>query len=92
MEAHNKITEDLNDPLIRKAATTGHRMVLGPGEPALSEWAEAKLLLPDVDDEVFKAVEIAERLKMQLKKLELIRLFSDQLLKKKRLLTYLFGL
>ena len=47
MEAHNKITEDLNDPLIRKAATTGHRMVLGPGEPALSEWAEAKLLLPD---------------------------------------------
>jgi len=48
-------------------------------------YLKSKLLLPDEDDEVFKAVEIAERLKMQLKKLELIRLFSDQLLKKKRL-------
>jgi len=47
MGAHNKISEDPNDPLIRKASTTGHRMVLGPGEPALSEWAEAKLSLPD---------------------------------------------
>ena len=33
----------------------------------------------------FKAIEIAERLKLQLKKLELIRLLSDQMLKRKRL-------
>ena len=48
-------------------------------------YLKSKLLLPDEDDEDFKALEIAERLKMQLKKLELIRLLSDQLLKKKRL-------
>ena len=48
-------------------------------------YLKSKLLLPDEDDEDFKALEIAEKLKMQLKKLELIRLFSDQLLKKKRL-------
>ena len=47
MGVDNKIPEDPNDPLIRKASTTGHRMVLGPGEPAISEWAEAKLSLPD---------------------------------------------
>ena len=47
MGTQNKIFEDPNDPLIRKASTTGHRMVLGPGEPALSEWAEAGLALPD---------------------------------------------
>ena len=33
----------------------------------------------------FKATEVAEKLKIQLKKLELIRLLSDQLLKKNRL-------
>ena len=47
MGAQGKIFEDPNDPLIRRASTTGHRMVLGPGEPALSEWAEAGLSLPD---------------------------------------------
>ena len=48
-------------------------------------YLKSKLLLPLDDEEEFKALEIAERLKLQLKKLELIRLFSDQLLKKKRL-------
>ena len=48
-------------------------------------YLKSKLLLPEDDDEDFKAVEIAEKLKIQLKKLELIRLLSDQLLKKKRL-------
>ena len=48
-------------------------------------YLKSKLLLPDDDEEDFKASEIAEKLKLQLKKLELIRLFSDQLLKKKRL-------
>ena len=48
-------------------------------------YLKSKLLLPDDDEEDFKATEIAEKLKLQLKKLELIRLLSDQLLKKKRL-------
>tara|TARA_B100000686_G_scaffold251001_1_gene261315 strand:- start:1900 stop:2640 length:741 start_codon:yes stop_codon:yes gene_type:complete len=48
-------------------------------------YLKSKLLLPEEDDEDFKATEVAEKLKLQLKKLELIRLLSDQLLKKKRL-------
>jgi len=48
-------------------------------------YLKSKLLLPDDDEEDFKAIEIAEKLKLQLKKLELIRLLSDQLQKKKRL-------
>ena len=48
-------------------------------------YLKSKLLLPEDDDDQFKASEIAEKLKLQLKKLELIRLFSDQLLKKERL-------
>jgi len=48
-------------------------------------YLKSKLLLPEDDEEDFKASEIAEKLKLQLKKLELIRLLSDQLLKKKRL-------
>lgn len=48
-------------------------------------YLKSKLLLPDDDDLDFKASEVAEKLKLQLKKLELIRLLSDQLLKKKRL-------
>ena len=48
-------------------------------------YLKSKLLLPEDDDDDFKALEVAERLKLQLKKLELIRLLSDQLLKKKRI-------
>ena len=48
-------------------------------------YLKSKLLLPDDQDDDFKASEVAEKLKLQLKKLELIRLLSDQLLKKKRL-------
>tara|TARA_Y100001970_G_C14106007_1_gene788153 strand:+ start:301 stop:1047 length:747 start_codon:yes stop_codon:yes gene_type:complete len=48
-------------------------------------YLKSKLLLPEDDDEDFKATEVAEKLKLQLKKLELIRLLSDQLLKKKRI-------
>ena len=48
-------------------------------------YLKSKLLLPDDEEEDFKASEVAEQLKLQLKKLELIRLLSDQLLKKKRL-------
>ena len=48
-------------------------------------YLKSKLLLPEDEDDDFKAAEIAEKLKLQLKKLELIRLLSDQLLKKDRL-------
>ena len=48
-------------------------------------YLKSKLLLPLDEEEEFKAYEIAEKLKLQLKKLELIRLLSDQMLKRKRL-------
>ena len=48
-------------------------------------YLKSKLLLPKDDEDDFKATEVAEKLKVQLKKLELIRLLSDQLLKKNRL-------
>jgi len=48
-------------------------------------YLKSKLLLPESDEEEFKALEVAKKLKLQLKKLELIRLLSDQMLKRKRL-------
>ena len=48
-------------------------------------YLKSKLLLPEDEDDDFKALEVAEKLKLQLKKLELIRLLSDQLLKKNRM-------
>jgi len=48
-------------------------------------YLKSKLLLPETDEEEFKVLEVAEKLKLQLKKLELIRLLSDQMLKRKRL-------
>ena len=51
----------------------------------LLAYLKSKLLLPEDDEDVnFKVAEVAEKLKLQLKKLELIRLLSDQLLKRKR--------
>ena len=47
-------------------------------------YLKSKLLLPEDEEDTFKANEIADKLKLQLKKLELIRLLSDQLLKKER--------
>ena len=48
-------------------------------------YLKSKLLLPEDEDDDFKALEVAEKLKLQLKKLELIRILSDRILKKKRL-------
>jgi len=48
-------------------------------------YLKSKLLLPEDEDDDFKALEVAEKLKLQLKKLELIRLLSDQLIKKNRI-------
>ena len=47
-------------------------------------YLKSKLLLPANPEEEFKLLEVAEKLKLQLKKLELIRLLSDQMLKRKR--------
>ena len=46
-------------------------------------YLKSKLLLPEEDNDDFKASEVAEKLKLQLKKLELIRILSDQMLKKR---------
>ena len=48
-------------------------------------YLKSKLLLPSSPEEEFQLKEVAEKLKLQLKKLELIRLLSDQMLKRKRL-------
>ena len=48
-------------------------------------YLKSKLLLPEDDEDNFKALEVAEKLKLQLKKLELIRLLSDQLINKERI-------
>ena len=48
-------------------------------------YLKSKLLLPETEEDEFKVLEIAKKLKLQLKKLELIRILSDQMLKRKRL-------
>ena len=48
-------------------------------------YLKSKFLLPGNPEEEFKLLEVAQQLKLQLKKLELIRLLSDQMLKRKRL-------
>ena len=53
-------------------------------------YLKSKLLLPEDEDDDFKALEVAEKLKLQLKKLELIRILSDQMLQKKRLGVHVF--
>ncbi len=54
-------------------------------------YLKSKLLLPEEEDDDFKAIEAAEKLKLQLKKLELIRILSDQMLQKKRLGIHIFS-
>ena len=53
-------------------------------------YLKSKLLLPDDEEDDFRALEVAEKLKLQLKKLELIRILSDQMLEKKRLGVHIF--
>ena len=48
-------------------------------------YLKSKLLLPSTPEEEFKIQEVADKLKLQLKKLELIRLLSEQMLNRKRL-------
>ena len=53
-------------------------------------YLKSKLLLPEEDNDDFKASEVAEKLKLQLKKLELIRILSDQMLQRKRLGVHIY--
>jgi segregation and condensation protein A len=53
-------------------------------------YLKSKLLLPEDKEDNFQALEVAEKLKLQLKKLELIRILSDQMLQKKRLGVHIF--
>jgi segregation and condensation protein A len=88
---------NLGDISITKLADQFHEYITNEKELNLEVAAEyllmatwliylkSKLLLPDTADEEFKILEVAEKLKLQLKKLELIRLLSDQMLKRKRL-------
>ena len=48
-------------------------------------YLKSKLLLPEMEEDEFKVLEVVKKLKLQLKKLELIRILSDQMLKRKRL-------
>tara|TARA_B100001059_G_scaffold202795_1_gene210956 strand:- start:1202 stop:1933 length:732 start_codon:yes stop_codon:yes gene_type:complete len=54
-------------------------------------YLKSKLLLPEDEEDDFKASEVAQKLKLQLKKLELIRILSDRMLQKKRLGVHIFS-
>ena len=45
-------------------------------------YLKSKLLLPEEESDDFKALEVAEKLKLQLKKLELIRFYLTKCFKK----------
>ena len=80
-----KLVDQFNDYI---AKTENLNLEIASEYLLMATWLtylKSKLLLPLDEEEEFKAIEIAERLKLQLKKLELIRLLSDQMLKRKRL-------
>ena len=54
-------------------------------------YLKSKLLLPEDNEDDFQALEVAEKLKLQLKKLELIRILSDQMLQKKIRCSYFYS-
>ena len=58
MGAEEKIRKSMDDPLVQAALSDGHRIVMGPGEPALSEWAAAGLSLPNLE-EFIESIEIS---------------------------------
>lgn len=63
MGAQERPRRDNDDPLVERAATVGSRVLMGPGEPAVSEWAAAGLTLPDLDAmQHYRLSRIRERL------------------------------
>tara|TARA_B100001540_G_scaffold8613_1_gene7518 strand:- start:517 stop:1257 length:741 start_codon:yes stop_codon:yes gene_type:complete len=80
-----KLADQFNDYIVK---TENLNLEIASEYLLMATWLtylKSKLLLPLDEEEEFKALEIAEKLKIQLKKLELIRLLSDQMLKRKRL-------
>ena len=80
-----KLADQFNDYITN---TKNLNLEIASEDLLMATWLtyiKSKLLLPFDEEEEFKAIEIAEKLKLQLKKLELIRLLSDQMLKRKRL-------
>ena len=80
-----KLADQFNDYIVK---TENLNLEIASEYLLMATWLtylKSKLLLPLDEEEEFKALEIAEKLKLQLKKLELIRLLSDQMLKRKRL-------
>ena len=83
---------DLEEISITKLADQFHEFITGTKNINLDlaseyllmatwlTYLKSKLLLPESEEEEFKALEVAEKLKLQLKKLELIRLLSSQML------------
>ena len=47
-------------------------------------YLKSKLLLPEDEEDDFKALEVAEKLKLQLKKLELIKFYQIKCYKKRQ--------
>ena len=80
-----KLVDQFNDYLSK---TKNLNLEIASEHLLMATWLtylKSKLLLPLDEEEEFKANEIAEKLKLQLKKLELIRLLSSQMLNRKRL-------
>ena len=80
-----KLADQFNDYITR---TKNLNLEIASEYLLMATWLtylKSKLLLPLDEEEEFKALEVAEKLKLQLKKLELIRLLSDQMLQRKRL-------
>ena len=87
---------DLNEISVTELADQFHNFIMRSKELNLSlaseyllmatwlTYLKSKLLLPESDEAEFKILDVANKLKLQLKKLELIRLLSDQMLKRKR--------
>ena len=78
--------EQLADSYIKVIEKVKKNLELAADFLVMAAWLaylKSRLLLPDEYDDDFSALEMAEKLKLQLRKLEMIRLLSTQLMKKK---------
>ena len=77
--------EQLADSYIKVIEKVKKNLELAADFLVMAAWLaylKSRLLLPDEYDDDFSALEMAEKLKLQLRKLEMIRLLSTQLMKK----------
>ena len=80
--------EQLADSYIKVIEKVKKNLELAADFLVMAAWLaylKSRLLLPDEYDDDFSALEMAEKLKLQLRKLEMIRLLSTQLMKKKQI-------